>query len=88
MQDIGQRLRGEKALVYHQFSPFGVFNEPLVRIRVAPENEAAAIPIQSEAYRAVKDVNRRERADLHTVLMVDHALVAEIKLVRNDLAAL
>jgi hypothetical protein len=44
-----------------QFSPFRVFDEPLIRIGVTTENKATSIPIEAITDRAVKNVNGRKR---------------------------
>jgi hypothetical protein len=51
------RDSGEKILVDYQFSTFGVFDKPLVRIRTPTKNKDTIIPVNPKAHRTVKDVN-------------------------------
>ena len=60
----------------------------LLGIGIAPEDEAAAVPVKAEAHRPVEDVDRGKRGDLNAVLFVHHIGLLIVELVHYGLAAL
>jgi hypothetical protein len=65
----------------------GVLDVPFVGDRVAPVDELESVPLENEADRAIEAVDRRNAADDHAVLVVDHLVYAiEGELVELELS--
>jgi len=87
IQEHLQLVGREEALVDDQFGALCVLDKPLVGIRIPAEYEAAVFPVETEADRAVENVDSGEGRDLHTVFLVDDTFIPKVELVGDDLAS-